>query len=1341
MVIPPLPVFRSNEAVRSAYDRASVFSHPSFVTLACSAGVSMRCFAFYRVFRGGALARFGSLAAAAACLLFPATAASEEVVLRANNTQPFNSDEAWVGDVAPSAAQIAGFSTNNTATSATSTIEEGVNFAIGGITFSSNPGSNLTITNGAGASLILGVYGIDLSAGSSTLTLNTPLELASSQTWTTGTASNFTSQIVVNSVVSGAGGLTINGTAGSPLSPVYLNALNTFEGGVTLNAGGSLRLVNTASVVSGGAVTSSSIGTGNLTLNGGTIFGAGNGTLVAPTTSVTGDIAVNYATNGLNGRLTFAGGTMDLNDGTRTVSLGRFTNALGTLSSGQESFRFLQLTNAPAISVTNGDLRFVRGSTGAAVDFVSLSFGAGTSKFEAGAGFTVGSNVITTMGTGNPFGTTAGSQPRVGVEAGGYFNLSDGANPRSPQIRSLSGAGTVANLGNITATNKTGTLTINPQAGDEATFSGNVVNGATLNAALGTSANGVVAITKTGAGLQRFSGSNSYTGTTTVSAGELWFMQRSALYGGQSNVWAAFTVVSSNATLGLDLGAGGFTAGDAQFLVASTNTFRAGARIGLGVPAATSTVISTVLTNAANPGGVGLAKSGAGTLVLSGYTNNFSGALQVSGGTLRFSNLSQFTGTPNVSGGGVLDLGGASFPVPNSVVLTGGTMTNFIADVPNPFAPAVNVSYTGFSFGVQDLVGNGRTFTLANSTLTVAGSIATNAFTVTGSTNGVFQLTGLTTGQAGPATNGQINVQGGAVLEFARGSSFESLRRINVSGTSNPTLLVTGGSATVLDVIVGSGATNRGTVRVESGEFTTLFDNGIFMGQNGGTGSFHLEGGTANVNTLKSAIGAASVIISGGVFNAITTNEAALPANVWGLSQTNLGSGTVDFEMTGGQFMATNSFFGFGGGTTSAVYRQSGGSLEVTHTEAQFGTFTLSGGSHLAGYLLVGKTNGASANFTVSSTGMLSLHSDNQTLLRLGDEGSTGNFFQTGGSVTVGTNAKKDIMIGFGAGGAGRYELNGGTLQLTGEILSGTNAPSAAALVLNGGLLRSTAEVSRAAFLGSGLDIKAGSGGALIEVAVAGVTNQLAAQISDLPGQAGRLVKSGSGALASDRSLLAYSGSTEVSAGSFLVAGLTANQIAYTADIGASVLDVTFAQVPVDGDNATILPGALLGNRTVSGSGPEGEPVPLVFDATISQFIVQGGQPTNSYESWITNYPSLTGSNALPGADPDGDGFVNDMEFAFGGNPTVGTPALLTATREGTNALFTFVADTNAFGYTVQSTGDLRTNPWTNNAAATAGVTNATNQTGLSLTNYTRRQFAVPAIGRTFYRVEAAPLP
>ncbi len=469
---------------------------------------------------------------------------------RANNTSPFNSDAAWTGGVAPTPGQVAGFSSINTATSATSTIDAAVNFQIAGITYTNEPGTNLSIGGGAGSFLTIGASGINTAAGTRVLTIATtaPVVLSANQTWTTGTAPDNTAQIVVNSVVSGSGSLTINGTSGSPLSPVYLNNLNTFTGGVTLNSGGSLRFGSGTPTFSGNLTTSSSIGTGNLTINGGTIFGTG-GTLAASTTTINGNLAINSATSALNGRFTIAGGTLDLAGGTRTASVGRFTTALNSLGGGQESIRFLQTAGAPTISVTNGNLRFVRGSTGTATDFVSIAFGSG-SNFSAGSGLTIGENVITTMSTGNPFGTTAGAQPHVTVESGGYFNMSDATAARSPSIRSLAGNGTVTSLANSAAP-ATSTLTINSQSGDNTTFSGSIVNGSSLNGVLGTSsANVTVAVTKTGVGTQKFSGVNSYTGITTVSAGTLLINGNNSAATGNVQVSNVGTVVGGSGTIG-----------------------------------------------------------------------------------------------------------------------------------------------------------------------------------------------------------------------------------------------------------------------------------------------------------------------------------------------------------------------------------------------------------------------------------------------------------------------------------------------------------------------------------------------------------------------------------------------------------------------------------------------------------------------------------------------------------------------------------------------------------------------------------------------------------------------
>ena len=99
----------------------------------------------------------------------------------------------------------------------------------------------------------------------------------------------------------------------------------------------------------------------------------------------------------------------------------------------------------------------------------------------------------------------------------------------------------------------------------------------------------------------------------------------------------------------------------------------------------------------------------------------------------------------------------------------------------------------------------------------------------------------------------------------------------------------------------------------------------------------------------------------------------------------------------------------------------------------------------------------------------------------------------------------------------------------------------------------------------------------------------------------------------------------------------------------------------------------------------------------------------STFEVWIgTNYPALTGANAQPGGDPDGDGMSNQAEFAFGLDPSSGssrnpikvpfdkTTGTFSYTRRATPA-------STGLSYTVWTSTDLKT--WTEDTAATASQT------------------------------------
>jgi autotransporter-associated beta strand protein len=153
--------------------------------------------------------------------------------------------------------------------------------------------------------------------------------------------------------------------------------------------------------------------------------------------------------------------------------------------------------------------------------------------------------------------------------------------------------------------------------------------------------------------------------------------------------------------------------------------------------------------------------------------------------------------------------------------------------------------------------------------------------------------------------------------------------------------------------------------------------------------------------------------------------------------------------------------------------------------------------------------------------------------------------------------------------------------------------------------------------------------------------------------------------------------------------------------------------------------------------------VNYVFAQSTGVLSVQSTGGVTPYNAWVAYWQGIDPgfTNTAGTANPDGDPFNNNMEFSFDGNPTIGTGALLTAAKSGTNAVFNYVAmtNTNAVTYAVQSTTNLAAGPWTN---ATVTISNSANQGGISQTNnYARREFVVPAAGQGFYRVQATIAP
>ena len=87
---------------------------------------------------------------------------------------------------------------------------------------------------------------------------------------------------------------------------------------------------------------------------------------------------------------------------------------------------------------------------------------------------------------------------------------------------------------------------------------------------------------------------------------------------------------------------------------------------------------------------------------------------------------------------------------------------------------------------------------------------------------------------------------------------------------------------------------------------------------------------------------------------------------------------------------------------------------------------------------------------------------------------------------------------------------------------------------------------------------------------------------------------------------------------------------------------------------------------------------------------------TQTFTQFIDSYPSLTGSNALSDADPDGDGIKNALEQWLGGDPTtpdIGTNAPIRSSLDAGKFNFKFTFDSSVTGSSLiyETSGDLKT--------------------------------------------------
>ena len=663
--------------------------------------------------------------------------------------------------------------------------------------------------------------------------------------------------IAANTVVSGIGTGTVtlsqptsasnNGTATLTFSGSFYN------GGTTLNSG-VLQLGSSSAFSGLGVLSSSAIGTGNLTINGGVLSTvSSNGqSIYVPLITVGGNFTVAQASGG-TGRVSLAG-TINLAGGNRTITLGRANLNYG---SGNETLRFEGVPAFAAANIIQNGALTVTTLTGNATNPSIIRTGSGaTVNFSGNVPLILDDGVAYSSGTGSMFGTGTNA-PALTVNApvtrgGGVLQMGDGggtsATVRNAEVYSLAGGGTVSSS-NTSGNATTGTLTINN--GNGADFAG------VISEAGGT---GRIAVTKSGNGTQTLSGNNSYSGLTTVSAGTLKLGHPRAHGNTLGN-----TTVSSGAALDL---AGQTLANEAVILngsgisstgalvTSSGNASLSGPVIlggdsTIGVVNTGNTTTTLTLSGGITESVAGkqLTKVGEGTLVLSG-NSTFTGPLKVSAGTVQVAGPAALPAGAALNSGGstgdstVLNLASANPDYVMSALSVGGIMRisapasgtatlTFAGSAAQGFTGSaaskkltagdnVNVIVNGSAFELLGNVSLDRSHTLqvdGNGTLTfntpliATGSAFTASVTKLGT--GLLTLsannsyTGNTTVSAGTlALRGSqasaISLAAGTVLDLDLASPVASTASLSFSGNATVRVVGTPVSATTYNLFTGS---------------------------------------------------------------------------------------------------------------------------------------------------------------------------------------------------------------------------------------------------------------------------------------------------------------------------------------------------------------------------------------------------------------------------------------------------------------------------------------------------------------------------------------------------------
>lgn len=581
--------------------------------------------------------------------------------------------------------------------------------------------------------------------------------------------------------------------------------------------------------------------------------------------------------------------------------------------------------------------------------------------------------------------------------------------------------------------------------------------------------------------------------------------------------------------------------------------------------------------------------------------------------------------------------------------------------------------------------------------------------------SGSMDINTLVVGKAGGTTaSGTLTLNGGTVIINTAATIAQG-----TGGTTNGTFTIAGANVTSTPGLVlgnqsGTGVVNA-TLNLTSGSLTL---GGDLSSLGTVTNTLNLNGGTLDLGGNDIVSVTTLTFSSGTLKNVATINSTA------GITKT--GTGTLTLEGT----------MGYTGVTTISA-----GTLRVGAASGTNTTTSLSTSSSIVNdaTLIFRRTDGADVDIAnaISGTGSVSYEGNgttNQSRYTVNNASTysggttisssrvnltnatglgTGNVVVNSGASVffngAGTVANTFSIAGNGwsegAGQLGALRLASGTV-LTGDI---TLAANSRVTVNTGATATISGAISGAFALEIGEDSATGtltlngthsySGSTTITFGTLNLGGTLASNLINNATLAPQSAPSTSGSLTNNgtyRVRLNAGSNDRLSVGSTVTLGGTLDLVPA---VGLSV-GTTFAIL------TKTSPGAITGTFTGRAQNST-----WTEDGYLWQISYTGGDGNDvvvtittppPFDTWLTTYPTLTGNNALPTADPDNDGVQNLLEYATAMNPTLNDAVPMSALKNGNTLEFIYTKNKAATDvtYIVEWSDDLVT--W-----STVGVTSS----------------------------------